>query len=273
VSTATRGSAPVALALRGSFAAWVAFLVVLPLVAVVARALRDGAGALFGALVAPDALHALILTFGLSAFVVVFDVVFGVAVAWALVRWEFPGRRTLAALVDLPFSVPTLVAGMLVVALLGPQTWLGGGLSSIGIDVVFAWPGMVLALCFVTLPFVVRAVEPVLEEFDPAEEEAARLLGASPTQVVTKILLPPLVPAIATGAAQSFARAVGEFGAMAVLSGNVPRETLVASVYVLGEVEAGETPAAAAVALVLLGVAVAVQVVGFRARRRVGADR
>lgn len=258
-SVALRRSPPWGLFARGLFAAWLGLWVALPLVAVLARAARLGPAGFLAAIASPDAASAVALTVGLALVVVALDVVCGLAVAWCLVRWEVPGRRLLAAAVDVPFAVPTLVAGVLLVALLGPQTWLGRGLAGVGADVVYAWPGMVLALCFVTLPFVVRAVEPVLESLDPAEEEAAVTLGAGPVQVFTRVLLPPLFPALVVGGAQSFARAVGEFGAMAVISGNVPRETLVASVYVLGEVEAGDTGDAAAVSLLLLAFALGVQ--------------
>lgn len=247
------------LVLRVGFALWVGGLVALPLAAVAARAAELGVAGSWAAVTAPDAVAAVALSCGLALTVATLDVLFGLAIAWCLVRWSFPGRGWLAAAVDLPFAVPTLVAGVLLVVLAGPQTWLGRGLASLGVEVVYAIPGMVLALCFVTLPFVVRAVEPVLAELDPAEEEAARMMGARPWQVFVHVLLPPLRPALVVGAAQSFARAVGEFGAMAVVSGNVPRETLVGSVYVLGEVEAGEVPAAAATALLLLAVSVAVQ--------------
>jgi sulfate/thiosulfate transport system permease protein len=258
------------LVLRGLFTSWITLLVVLPLAAVAARSVQGGASAFLAAITAPDAVSALILTVGLSVGVAALDVVLGLAVAWALVRYAFRGRALLSALVDLPFAVPTLVAGVLLVALLGPQTAMGSALAAAGLDVVFAVPGMVLALCFVTLPFVVRAVEPVLEELDPSEEEAARIMGASTWQVFWRVLLPPLLPALATGAAQSFARAVGEFGAMAVISGNIPGQTLVTSVYVLGEVEAGQTADASAVSLLLLAVAVGVQQLGTATRRLAG---
>jgi sulfate transport system permease protein len=267
------GPARLPVILRTLFALWITLLVVLPLAAVVVRGLEGGATAFRDAVTDPAAVSALVVTTTLSVVVVALDVLFGLAVAWALVRFEFRGRGVIAALVDLPFAVPTLVAGVLLVALLGPHTPLGAALAAAGLDIVFAVPGMILALCFVTLPFVVRAVEPVLEELDPSEEEAARIMGASSWQVFWRVLLPPLLPALATGAAQSFARAVGEFGAMAVISGNIPGQTLVASVYVLGVVEAGETGDAAAVSLVLLGVAVVVQQLGSMARRLAGGAR
>jgi sulfate transport system permease protein len=261
------------LALRAAFVAWVLLLVGLPLAAVVVRGLSQGPAGVLAAVTKPTALSALGLSVGLAAVVAAVDAVIGTAIAWALVRWAFPGRRTVAALVDLPFSVPTLVAGIVLVAFLGPQTWLGQGLEGVGLKVVHAWPGMLIALAFVTLPFVVRAVEPVLEELDPAEEEAARTLGAGEAVVVGRVLLPPLLPAIVTGAGQAFARAVGEFGAMAVVSGNIPHRTLTAPVHVLGEVEAGAVDDAAAVSVVLLALALGGQALATRlARRAVGGD-
>lgn len=258
VRRATRGrTGP--LLLRASFAGWVGAVVLLPLTALVVRAFADGPGRFVAELTSADAADALTLTLGLALVAAAVNAVAGTAIAWALVRWSFPGRRVLAAVVDLPFAIPTLVAGILIVALLGPASPLGHALGGAGIDVVYARPGMLLALVFVTLPFVVRAVEPVLEALDPAEEEAARMLGATDATVLWRVLLPPLLPAVATGAAQAFARAVGEFGAMAVVSGNLPHRTLTAPVHVLAEVEGGDTTGAVAVSLVLLVVAAAVQ--------------
>ncbi|MBN2801047.1 MAG: ABC transporter permease subunit [Deltaproteobacteria bacterium] len=258
-------------AITAGVALWVGALVALPLAAVGAEALHRGPGPALAAVLHPDALRALALSASLATWVAAVNTVGGLAVAWALVRWDFPGRRLLAAAVDLPFAVPTLVVGVLFVALLGPNTTLGRALEAAGLRVVYAWPGMAVALCFVTLPFVVRAVEPVLAELDPAEQEAARTLGATRWQVWSRVVIPPLIPPLVAGGGQSLARALGEFGAMAVVSGNVPRETLVASVYVLGEVEAGQVGDAAAVSLVLLALAAAAQLAGRRAGRWLGA--
>jgi sulfate transport system permease protein len=173
------------------------------------------------------------------------------------VRHEFPGKRLFSALVDLPLAIPTLVAGMMIVVLLGPQSSLGGYFSRHGFDVVFATPGIILALLFINLPMVVRAVEPVMRELDPAEEEAAHTLGAGDIRIYFQVLLPPLLPAVATGTLQSFARSLAEFGSIVVVSGNIPLRTLTSPVYIFGEVESGAPETAAAVSLVLLALAAA----------------
>ena len=259
-----------ALAVRGGVGAWVTLLVALPVAVLAWRGLADGPAAFWAAVSAPAAVDALWRSVWTAALATAINAVVGTAVAWALVRWEFPGRRWLAALVDLPLAVPTLVAGVVLVALFGPQTTLGRGLGAAGLPVAYAPAGIVLALLFVTLPFVVRAVEPVLEELDPAEEEAAITLGAGTVQTVLRVLLPPVLPAVAAGSVQTFARAVAEFGSLAAVSGNVPFRTLVAPVYVLGEVEAGNAPGAAAVSVVLLGGALLMQPVAARLARRAG---
>jgi sulfate transport system permease protein len=192
----------------------------------------------------------------------------GTAIAWVLVRWEFPGRAILSALVDLPLAIPTLVAGILLIALFGPQTSLGAFLTAHGMQVAYARPGIVLALLFVTLPFVVRAVEPVLAELDPAEEEAAITLGASRWILFRRVLLPPIFPAMAAGMLQTFARSVAEFGSLAAVSGNIPHRTLVAPVHVLGEVESGNPGGAASVSLVLLALALILQPLSQRLTRK-----
>jgi sulfate transport system permease protein len=185
----------------------------------------------------------------------IFNAVMGTFTAWLLVRHDFYGRRFLSALVDLPLAIPTLVAGMMIVVLLGPQSYIGGAFARHGIDVVFATPGIIVALLFINLPMVVRAVEPVMRELDPAEEEAAHTLGASDISIYFRVLLPPLLPAIATGTLQSFARALAEFGSIVIVSGNIPLRTLTSPVYIYGEVESGAPDTAAAVSLVLLAFA------------------
>ena len=254
--------------LRLGVFAWVGLLVVLPVATLVHKGLEGGLGALWAAITDPVAVDAIGLSLGTAAVATLVNSVVGTAIAWVLVRWDVPGRRLIAALVDLPLAIPTLVAGVLIVALFGPQTALGGALSAAGLPVAFATPGIVLALLFVTLPFGVRAVEPVLEELDPAEEEAAFTLGATPFETLTRVLLPPILPAVAAGAVQTFARSVAEFGSLAAVSGNIPHRTLVAPVYILGEVEAGNPGGAAAVSLVLLALALTLQpLAGYLARR------
>jgi sulfate transport system permease protein len=242
-------------------------LVVLPLVALVVHAFSEGLGAAGAAIVHPVARSALVLTLTTSLFATVVNSVAGLGVAWALVRWEFPGKALLQRLVDLPVAVPTLVAGVLIVALYGPQGPFSPLLEAAGVQIIYARPALVLAMLFITFPFVVRAVEPVLSELDPAEEAAAWTLGASRWQGFRWVLLPALSPAIAAGAVQVFARCVAEFGSVAVVSGNIPLRTLTATVFIHGEVEAGDTAGAAAVSLVLLGVALTLQPMSRRLAR------
>ena len=243
------------LALRGAVALYVTLLVVLPLATLVKVGFGGGLGAALAAITSPVAQSALVLTLWTSLLVAVVGGVMGVVVAWVLVRYRFPGRGLLSAFVDLPLAIPTLVAGMALVALLGPQTALGAAFEAAGFKIAFAEPAIVLALAFVSLPFTVRAVEPVLMELDPAEEEAASTLGASGLLTFRRVILPPLLPAIGSGAAQAFSRALAEFGSIVVVAGNIPNKTLTAPVYVYGEIESGNPETAAAVAMVLLGVA------------------
>ena len=245
------------LVLRGGVALYVGLLVVLPLVALVFKGVGVGPSGIFRAVMAPTARAALWLTLWTAAVMSVVNAVMGTFTAWLLVRHRFWGRQFLSSLVDLPLAIPTLVAGMMIVVLLGPQTRLGGFFAQHGLDIVFATPGIILALLFINLPMVVRAVEPVMRELDPAEEEAARTLGASDLRTFFQILLPPLLPAIATGTLQSFARALAEFGSIVVVSGNIPLRTLTSPVYIFGEVESGAAGTAAAVSLVLLALAAA----------------
>jgi sulfate/thiosulfate transport system permease protein len=263
--SASRGD----IALRGSVVLYVALLVVLPLATLVKVGLGGGLSAALAAITSPMAWNALILTLWTSFVVAVIGAVMGTIVAWVLVRYEFPGRVVLSALVDLPLAIPTLVAGMALVALLGPQTALGGALEAAGLKIAFAAPAIMIALAFVTMPFPVRAVEPVLMELDPAEEEAASTLGASSFLTLRRVILPPLLPAIGSGAAQAFARALAEFGAIVVVSGNIPNKTLTAPVYIFGEIESGNPEAATAVAMVLLVVAL-LSTIGARNLDRLG---
>lgn len=262
-----------ALLLRGGFGAYVTVLVALPLLALVVRGLSAGPAAAWAAITAPAAVAALGLSIGTGLVAAVVNGVAGTAIAWVLVRWDVPGRRLLSALVDLPLAVPTLVAGILLVALFGPQTPIGAWLVRHDLAVAYARPGIVLALLFVTLPFVVRAVEPVLHELDPAEEEAATTLGAGRWLTFRHVLLPPILPAVAAGTVQVFARSVAEFGSLAAVSGNIPFKTLTAPVYILGEVEGGAPDSAAAVSLVLLAFALALQPLSHALARAAGSRR
>jgi sulfate transport system permease protein len=230
---------------------WLSVIVLLPLAAVVGRSLDGGTGEFWHAVTSRQALSALRFTLGVSVVVAAVNAVMGLLVAWVLVRDDFPGRRTVNALIDLPFALPTIVAGIVLLALYGPT-------SPVGIDVAYSKAAVALALLFVTLPFGVRAVQPVLIELDREMEEAAASLGASPRTAFRRIVLPNLVPAILSGAALAFARAVGEFGSVVLISGNKPFDTQVSSVFISKQIESDAATSAAAVAVVLLAVSLLV---------------
>lgn len=229
----------------GLLIGYLSVVVLLPMAAVLARAFDGGLSTFWSEATAPEAVAAIKLTLVASLIVVVINAVFGTLIAWVLVRDEFPGRRVLNGLIDLPFALPTIVAGLVLLALYGKH-------GPFGIDVTFTRVAVVMALLFVTLPFVVRSVQPVLLELDRATEEAAASLGAGPATVFRRVVLPSLTPAIISGAALSFARALGEFGSLVLITGNLPFKTEVASVYVFGQIQADNVSAAAAVSTVLL---------------------
>jgi sulfate transport system permease protein len=235
----------------------------LPLAAVVAHAGRGGLGAFWADVSNGQAVSALELTLAASLLVAAINAVLGTVVAWVLVRDRLPGRRALDAIIDLPFALPTIVAGIVLLALYGPA-------SPLGIDVAFTQAAVVLALLFVTLPFVVRAVQPVLRVLDREVEEAAATLGAGPWTSFRRVILPSLRSAIVSGAALAFARAVGEFGSVVLISGNRPFHTQVGSVLIFGQIESDDLHAAASVSVVLLAASLAV-LLGMRALGNRGA--
>lgn len=247
-----KSTAPTDSLLRTAFALFVGLLVVVPLVALLITGLSEGPAGVARAVTDPQARSAIALTLWTAAAMALVNGVMGTATAWLLVRYRFRGRGVLSALIDLPFAIPTLVTGLMLVLLFGPQEPLGAWLSTRGLPIAFGSAGIVLALTFVTLPFVVRAVEPVLQELDRDEEAAAETLGASRSMVVRRVILPAIAPAIAYGTLQAFGRALGEFGSIVVISGNIPFRTLTAPVLIYGEVEAGEPGIAAAISVVLL---------------------
>jgi sulfate transport system permease protein len=228
-------------------------MVVVPLVALAVGAAEAGAPAFWKAVTNPFAWHALKLTFATALVMVVINAVTGTATAWALVRHEFPGKGIMNALIDLPFAVPTVVTGLMLVALYGPSSALGALVGRFGWEVIYQKPGIVLALLFVTYPFVVRSVQPVLLEMDRAEEEAAATLGASAATIFRRVTLPTLWPAILTGTALALCRALGEFGSVVMVAGNRPLETRTGPMYIFGEIESGNRHGAMVVSVVLLG--------------------
>jgi sulfate transport system permease protein len=229
----------------GAISTFLTLVVVLPIAALVWESKKDGAHTFWHVISSPEAVAALELTLGAALVVVLFNVVLGTITAWVLVRDDFRGKSLVNAVIDLPFALPTIVAGVTLLALYGPH-------SPVGIDVAFTRTAIVLALCFVTLPFVIRTVQPVLLELDVEMEEAARSLGARDTTVFRKIVLPNLLPGVLSGAVLALARALGEIGSVVLISGNLPYRTEVASVFVLNRIESGDSVGAAAVAIVLL---------------------
>jgi sulfate transport system permease protein len=238
---------------------WLSLIVLLPLAAVVAKSTEGGMGHFWDTVSSRQSVSALQLTLGAALVVAAINAVFGTLVAWVLVRDEFPGKRVFNALIDLPFALPTVVAGITLLALYGPK-------GPVGIDVAYTKVAIGLALLFVTLPFVVRSVQPVLIELDREMEEAAASLGANTATTFRRIVLPNLMPAVVAGSALGFARAVGEFGSIVLISGNIPFKTQVASVYIFGQIESDNVTGAAAVSVVLLAlsllVLIAIRVLG-----------
>jgi sulfate transport system permease protein len=239
--------------LRGVALLYLGLFILLPVSAVLVEGFSRGFADLSSAVSGFGAWEAIRLTVIVAALTAVINAVFGTMLAYILVRIPFPGRGILATIVDLPFAVPTLVTGVMLVALYGPNTAIGGFLADRGINVVYAQLGILLALLFVTLPLVVRTVQPVLLELDPAEEEAARVLGAGRWLTFRKVMLPALRPAITAGALLAFARALGEFGAVVIVSGNIPGRTLTAPVYIFQLVNQLRYAEAAAVSALLFG--------------------
>jgi sulfate transport system permease protein len=246
------------LALRAVTLGYLGLMVVLPLLALGVQSVSAGPQAFWKALGDPHAVHALQLTVTTALAMVAINIVMGTATAWVLVRYDFPGKGLMNALIDLPFAVPTIVTGLMLVLLYGPSSVLGTILGRYGFSVVYAQPGIVLALLFVSYPFVIRSVQPVLLELDRAEEEAAATMGASPWLTFRRVTLPTLLPAILTGAALSFSRALGEFGSVIMVAGNQPMNTKTAPLYVFGEIESGNRLGAMAVSVVLLAVSLGV---------------
>ena len=233
---------------------WFSLLVLIPLTAILVQASEGGWPAYLAALTSEQTLAALQLTVGHALLVTAVNVVMGTTIAWVLVRDSFPGKRILEVVIDIPFALPTIVAGLVLLSLYGPS-------SPLGVDWANTRIAVFLAFLFVTLPFVVRTVQPVLLELEPEVEEAAASLGASRLTTFRLIILPSLAPAITSGAALSFARGISEYGSLVLLSGNLPYSTEVASVRILSYVEGDRLTEAAAVASILLAIALVVIVV------------
>jgi sulfate transport system permease protein len=246
--SAARRTSPASALGSGVALLWLSLIVLLPLAAIAAKAFDGGSGGFWRAVANPEALAALEITVWVSLVVALVDVVFGALIAWVLVRDEFPGKAWVNAIIDLPFALPTIVASIVLLSLYGPS-------SPIGLTIAATQPALVIALAFVTLPFVVRQVQPVLLELDKDVEEAAASLGAGNATILTKVIFPSLAPAVFTGAGLAFSRAIGEFGSVVLLGGNIPHKTQVVSQYIQQQIETDQPQNAAAVSVVLLLIA------------------
>lgn len=240
------------LGLRVTAFLYLGFMVALPLATIIRSGLADGLTAFWGDVTNPTAFSALRLTITTSVIVTIINAVMGTVTAYVLVRYRFPGKGLLNALIDMPFAIPTLVTGVMLVALYGPQRTVGAWLNAHGVQVIFATPGIILALLVITYPFVIRAVQPVLMEVEKGQEEAAYTLGASKWTTFRRVVLPTIAPALITGSLLSFARALGEFGSVVVVAGNIPGLTLTAPVYVFGQIESQNQRGASAMSILLL---------------------
>jgi sulfate transport system permease protein len=227
---------------------WLSVIVLLPLAALTVTSFEEGWAGFWSAVTAPVALASLRVTVLVAAVVAVVNAVMGTLIAWVLVRDDFRGKRVVNALIDLPFALPTIVASIVLLSLYGPN-------SPVDIHLNATQPGLVVALAFVTLPFVVRSVQPVLIEADREVEEAAASLGASSWTTFRRVVLPTLAPAVISGTGLAFARAIGEYGSVVLIGGNIPRETQVASQYIQQQIEIDRPVNAAAVSVALLAIA------------------
>lgn len=244
------------LGLRGLALLYLGLMVVLPLSAVVTKGFGGGIASLQDAFSQLGARQALMLTIEMAALVAVINAVFGTITAYVLTRYRFPGRNAVATVVDIPFAIPTLVTGVMLVALYGPNSPVGGFLARHGVHIIFAKLGILVALLFVTLPLVVRTVQPVMQELDRGEEEAAQVLGARRWRTFRQVMLPHLRSGIVAGSLLAFARALGEFGAVVIVSGNIANKTLTAPVLIAQLISGFKDPrAAAAIGTILFGLA------------------
>jgi len=255
---------------------YLCLIVLIPLGGLLLRTASLGPLEIFRIVTDPRTVAALRLSFGTAAIAAFVNAVFGLIVAWVLVRYRFPGRRLLDAFVDLPFALPTAVAGISLTALYVPKGWIGEILQPLGIKVAYSPIGIVVALIFVGLPFVVRTVQPVLEDLEPVTEEAAATLGARRRQTIYRVMLPGLLPAILTGFALAFARAVGEYGSVIFIAGNIPYVSEIAPLLIVIRLQefdyAGATTVATAMLVISFALLLLINLLQARIRRRIGRD-
>jgi sulfate transport system permease protein len=254
---------------------YLSLVVLLPLATVFARTAKLSGGVFWSTVTDPRVMASYRVTFGASFVAAVINTVFGLLVAWVLVRYRFPGRKIVDAMVDLPFALPTAVAGIALTTLYASNGWIGSRLEPLGIKVSYTWLGIAVALVFIGLPFVVRTVQPVLEDLEVEVEEAAASLGARRWQTFTRVVFPTVAPALLTGFALAFARAIGEYGSVVFISGNMPMKTEIVPLLIITKLEQYDYTGATAIALVMLVVSFAllltINLLQWAARRRVAA--
>jgi sulfate transport system permease protein len=251
---------------------YLSLMVLLPLATVFARSAELSGGQLWSTVTDPRVVASYRVTLSASFVAAALNTVFGLLVAWVLVRYRFPGRRLVDAMVDLPFALPTAVAGIALTTLYAPSGWIGSWLEPVGIKVSYTWLGITVALIFIGLPFVVRTVQPVLDDLEVEVEEAAASLGARRWQTFTRVILPSVGPALLTGFALAFARAIGEYGSVVFISGNMPMKTEIVPLLIITKLEQYDYAGATAVALVMLllsfALLLAINLLQWAARRR-----
>jgi len=254
---------------------YLSLVVLLPLATVFARTSELSGSALWAIVTAPRVMASYRVTFGASLVAALINTVFGLLVAWVLVRYRFPGRRVVDAMVDLPFALPTAVAGIALTTLYASNGWIGGRLDLLGIKVAYTWLGITVALVFIGLPFVVRTVQPVLDDLEVEVEEAAASLGAQRWQTFTRVVFPTIAPALLTGFALAFARAIGEYGSVVFIAGNMPMKTEIVPLLIITKLEQYDYAGATAIAMVMLivsfGLLLTINLLQWAARRRTAA--
>jgi sulfate/thiosulfate transport system permease protein len=241
--------------------AYLSLIILIPVAGLVWRTASLGWGEFFAILFDERTLAALYISFGTALIAAVINAVFGVLICWILVRYDFPGRRLIDAMVDLPFALPTAVAGIALASLYAPKGWIGSLFMPFGLRIAFTPLGIIVALIFIGLPFVVRTVQPVMEEIDREVEEAAATLGANRFQTIFKVLLPGLAPAVLTGFALAFARGVGEYGSVVFIAGNIPYVSEIAPLLIVIRLEEFNYAGATAVATIMLAISFAMLLV------------
>jgi sulfate transport system permease protein len=254
---------------------YLSLVVLLPLATVFTRTSELSGSALWAIVTAPRVMASYRVTFGASFVAALINTVFGLLVAWVLVRYRFPGRRVVDAMVDLPFALPTAVAGIALTTLYASNGWMGSRLDPLGIKVAYTWLGITVALVFIGLPFVVRTVQPVLDDLEVEVEEAAASLGAQRWQTFTRVVFPTIAPALLTGFALAFARAIGEYGSVVFIAGNMPMKTEIVPLLIITKLEQYDYAGATAIAMVMLivsfGLLLTINLLQWAARRRTAA--